>query len=180
MKKLLALSAVALLSTSAFANTTQTVHITGQVNAQTCVLDGIANQFVRLNPVMLADLEKDLVNPTQFSVNFKDCDTKTTQAIVAHIDPNHSTITDAGYLRNTNKTTNASTGVGIKLLRADNNQVINLKAADATDYTAVVARPATQGKLTFTFKADYVKDASNGTPSTGIVTTNVPVTIKYQ
>lgn len=180
MKKLLALSAVALLSTSTFANTTQTVHITGQVNSQTCVLDGNANQFVRLNPVLLADLEKTEVSPTEFSVNFKECDTKTTQTIIAYIDPNYDTITNEGYLRNTNSTANASTGVGIKLLRVDNNKFINLKAADATDYTQVVARPATQGKLSFKFKADYVKDTTTGTPSTGIVTTKVPVTIKYQ
>lgn len=186
MKKLLALSALALsfASTTAFATTTQILAVHGEVIGQTCEFDNATGtaKLVRLAPISLADLQAKKDNATEFSFKLKGCDTKSTQEVSVAFDTNHQHVTNDGLLANSSTTTgpnankNAATGVQFKIMN-ENGAVINLKDPNAVK--GIVQRQATGGNAEFKFKAGYVVE-QNATPTTGLVTSSIPVTIAYK
>lgn len=191
MKKLLALSALALsfTSTTAFASTTQVVHIAGEVVGQTCQFDNGSNssvQLLKLDPIQLADLEAGKDNAKEFSFKLKGCDTKSTQQVSVAFDTNHQHVTADGFLANYYITTgtganvneNAATGVQFKIMN-EKGAVINLKDPNAAKSAGIVQRLATGGNAEFKFQAGYVVE-KNVTPTTGLVASNIPVKIAYQ
>lgn len=174
MKKLLALSAVALgLSTSAFANTapTQQVEINGKVVNQTCKLDGNPIQQVSLGEVKKAELANH--TPVPFSIKFKECDDK--NRIFVEFDKNHANVTSDGYLQNTFRAPLNAEGVQIKILK--NDDFYNLKTQPATTVGFFV-KPE-NGNATFDFKATYAV-IDGQTVTAGGVKSIVPVTLKYE
>lgn len=187
MKKLLALSALALsfASTTAFATTTQILAVHGEVIGQTCEF-GNSNspnpslQLVSLNPITLADLQAGKDNAEEISFNLTGCDTKSTQEVFITFDSNHQNVTANGRLANNsvgiNK--NAATGVQFKIMKEDGTP-INLKDANAARSVGIVQRQAAGGNAEFKFKAGYEVE-QGATPTTGLVTSNIPVTIAYQ
>lgn len=176
MKKLLTLSAVALLATPALANTTpkQTVYVTGEVYAQTCVFDTTLNR-VTLPKIKITEI--DSASLTDFSIKLKDCDAKSTQSVLVAFDKNSANIADNGNLKNTNNTANTSTGVQLKIADAQGN-TLNLKDGAKSD-PIIQRRANANGELTFNFKAGYAKEAGVE-PTTGLVGSSIPVSIEYQ
>lgn len=182
MKKLLALSAAALLSTTAFAAdpvTKQTVHISGEVYDQTCTLDDTnAHQFVILDKIKLSDLKNGETSNKPFTVKFKDCDTKSSQQVFVSFDGAHSTVASNGKLNNIlTSNPNSASGVQIQLFQ-ENGTPIDLKDAESAKSTnKPVQRTLANGKVEFKFQAGYFAEAN---PTTGIVSSNIPVTLQYQ
>lgn len=176
MKKLLALSAIALgLSTSAFAVPNHFVNISGKVVAKTCEFENLMGGTVLPDAKvqgngLVADVTgQDLAK--EFSVKLINCDTKT--PVYVAFDGTHANVTNDGFLANKAPDNLKAQNVQIKLLKRD--QDINLKnqTFDSND----VITPAT-GTAEFKFKATYV--VQGGTPSSGAVSSSVPVLIKYQ
>lgn len=178
MKKLLALSVAALISTAASANTSQTVYITGEVYDQTCLFDGAALNLVPLPKIKLADLQNNADNLTEFGIKLKNCDTKSTESVLVTFDIASPNLTDDGYLKNTNTTDNKSTGVQLKITTTDNTR-INLKNADEAKSEARLQRRLTNGATEFKFKAGYAK-VTGENATTGLVGSSIPVKIAYQ
>lgn len=191
MKKLLALSAIALgLSTSAFANTFDKtnptyaeVHIEGEVIGQTCVLDGgIQDTRVKLDQVKLSEVETD-AKLKEFSLKFKNCDFKSRQSVYVAFDHAHANVTANGNLKNTsenNGNANTATGVALQITDTNGNR-IDLSNPDTAKSDAIIQRAlrATKGAVEFKFKAGYIVE-SGAEPTTGLVTSYIPVTLQYQ
>lgn len=183
MKKLLALSAIT-LSVSAVAHAatpTQQINISGEVRAQTCVLDGASHQYVRLDPIKLSDLEKGTTNAKEFSVNLKSCDVKSTESVYVAFDTKSTNISADGNLKNTQgNSANTSTGVEIQILSAsgakiDLNDPLQARSND------IVQRNlrSSNGAYEFKFQAGYVAE-KGAVPTTGKVTSSIPVILQYQ
>lgn len=181
MKKLLALSAIALgLSTSAFANTSQTITISGEVIAQTCKLDvSLENRIVRLDKVKLEDLKNNVNVPKKdIALKVVDCDTKNTQTVVVAFDGASANIDrDNGNLNNTLTGTNTSSGVQIKLLNTDDAH-INLSQSNNLELLRSAQRTLNDSNNTIKFKATYA--VKGNAPTTGTVTSSIPVVLTYQ
>lgn len=186
MKKLLALSALALslASTTAFATTTQILAVHGEVVSQTCEFDNgnkpAGAQTVDLDPILLADLQAGKDNAKDFSFKLKGCDTKSTQEVSITFDSKHQHVTANGRLANNSvgNNQNSATGVQFKIMKEDGTP-INLKDASAARSAVIVQRQAAGGNAEFKFKAGYEVE-QGATPTTGIVTSNIPVTIAYK
>lgn len=182
MKKLLALSAAALLSTTTFAAdpvTKQTIHFSGEVYDQTCTLDDTnANQFIDLEKIKLSDLKNGTNNKKEFTVKFKDCDTKSTQQVFASFDIGHANVAPNGKLNNTQGAiATAASDVQIQLFQADGT-AIDLKDAESAKSTnKPVQRTLANGKVEFKFQAGYF---AGNNPTTGKITSSIPVTLQYQ
>lgn len=175
MKKLLALSAVALLSTSAFAaSPNHIVNIAGKVVAQTCKFDTLMGGTVlpdakvegnNLVAVTGTDLTKE------FSVKLVECDTKS--PVYVAFDGAHANVHDNGNLINKAPASVGAQNVQVKLIK--HGQDIDLKNQTFSNQDVVTP---TTGTAEFKFKATYV--VNGGTPTTGAVNTSIPVLIKYQ
>lgn len=175
MKKLLALSAVALLSTSTFAVPNHHVNISGKVVAKTCefeqLMGGTTLPDAKVEGTnLVADVSgQDLKK--EFTVKLINCDKKT--PVYVAFDGSHANVNDSGYLINKAPANVGAQNVQIKLIKRD--QDINLKN-QTFDHNDVIT-PST-GTAEFKFKATYV--VNGGTPTSGAVSSSVPVLIKYQ
>lgn len=184
MKKLLALSAAILgVSAAAHAAPPKTnVYINGEVRAQTCTVDGdIFQNTVTLDPIKLEDLKSGKKNDKEFSVKLKACDFKSQESVYVAFDSTHANVTADGNLKNTQgNTPNTSTGVQIQIMNTDGTK-INLADPLEAKSDAVVQRHlrASNGAHEFKFKAGYAVE-QGATPTTGFISSSIPVTLQYQ
>lgn len=187
MKKLLALSAIALgLSAPAFANTSSehTVRIVGNVYDQTCKFVNQSGNDSNATTVTLDKISKAEVlagnsKAKPFTIYLAGCDVKSAQHVYVAFDANSPNITTEGNLKNTSTTDTASTGVQIQLFKADGTTKINLSDVEAVKAAPLYQRTLVDGKAEFKFQAGYIQEP-NGTVTAGGVTSSIPLKIVYQ